>query len=115
MKKTNNCYDMKIISIRVLVAVSMLSTTSCTSVSDQNKEDATPKSEREEEVKPEHSFEGNYDWKQHMVIADRKCNDLVCCYRSNLYFDLPVFRIHQNRMGGKLWDKILSRTTSNSF
>ncbi len=48
--------------IRILYAVVILSTTMCTNVSNKNKEEETP----------QHSFEGNYDWKQHMVIADRK-------------------------------------------
>jgi len=34
----------------------------CTNPTDRNKK---------EEVKPEHSFEGNFDWKNHMVIAER--------------------------------------------
>ncbi len=59
-------------TIRGLVAVILLSTTMCTSTSNQNKEDTPPKSESEEEVIPKHSFEGNYDWKKNMVIADRK-------------------------------------------
>ena len=48
--------------IRVLVAIIVLSTTMCTNPTDRNKK---------EEVKPEHSFEGNFDWKNHMVIAER--------------------------------------------
>lgn len=48
--------------IRVLVAIIVLSTTMCTSVADKNKEDVTPKYERE----------GNYDWKENMTIAERK-------------------------------------------
>jgi len=51
--------------IRVLAAVIILSTTMCTNVSNKNKAAETPKYERD----------GNYDWKQHMVIADRKRDD----------------------------------------
>jgi hypothetical protein len=63
---------MKKITLKALVAASLLSTTMCTSVSNQNKQDAPPKSENEEVVKPEYSFKGNYDWEKNMVIADRK-------------------------------------------
>jgi len=56
--------------IIILAAVIILSTSMCTNVSNKNKE--AVKSESDEIEKPEHSFEGNYDWKQHMVISDRK-------------------------------------------
>jgi len=52
---------MKCNSIKVIVAVTMLSTTMCTNVSNKNTEAETPK----------HSFVGNYDWKKHMVVAER--------------------------------------------
>ena len=67
--------NMKYNSIRVLAAVIILTTTMCTSVSNQKKEEVNTKSESEAEVKPKHSFEGNYDWKKNMVIADRKRDD----------------------------------------
>lgn len=69
MSRRNN---IKNNSIRVLAAVSLLSTTMCVRVSNQDKEDASPKSESTEESKPEHSFKGNFDWEKNMVIADRK-------------------------------------------
>ena len=53
------------------------STTVCTIVSDKNKEKVTPNFESEEVVKPQHSFKGNFDWKQHMVIADTKRDEAV--------------------------------------
>ena len=49
-------------SVRVLVAVIILSTTLGTKVAGQNAEGVKPKYERE----------GNYDWKKNMIIADRK-------------------------------------------
>lgn len=66
---------MKNNSIRVLAAVIILTTTMCTSVSNQKKEDTKLNSESEEEVKSKYSPEGVFDWKKNMVIADRKRND----------------------------------------
>jgi len=54
--------DMKFISVRVLAAVLILSTTFSPKVTGQIAEGVTPKYERE----------GNYDWKKNMIIADRK-------------------------------------------
>ncbi|MCP4312397.1 MAG: hypothetical protein GY790_14130 [Bacteroidetes bacterium] len=48
--------------IIAVAAVIVLSICMCTNVSNKNTEAETPKN----------SFEGNYDWEQHMVIADRK-------------------------------------------
>lgn len=66
---------MKSNSIKAIAAVIFLSTTMCTRVADKNKREVQAKSESEEEVKQEHSFEGNFDWKENMTIAERKRDD----------------------------------------
>ncbi len=50
-------------SLKVSIAVIMLSTTMCTGVAEKSKK---------ANAIAEHSFEGSYDWKNHMVDAERK-------------------------------------------
>ena len=83
---------------RILVAVIMLSTTMCSSVTAQNNEGVTPKSESEKEVISQHSFEGNYDWKQHMVIADRKRDDAGMLLPLQSY-EKTIERVKELNMG----------------
>src|SRR6056297_1241924 len=52
----------KVNYIRFLVAFIMLSTSMCTYQANKKNEKATP----------EYTFEGNYDWKKNMIIADQK-------------------------------------------
>ncbi len=84
--------------IRILVAVIRLSNTMCKRISNQNNEDTTPKSESEEEVISQHSFKGNYDWEQHMVIADRKRDDAGMLLPLQSY-EKTIERVKELNMG----------------
>lgn len=64
--------NMKTNILRILLAVIPLSTTMCTSETNQNKKGENPEIEAKEETVEEHSFKGNFDWEANMVIADRR-------------------------------------------